>query len=57
MRELSKGLESGKLKVLARVGRMLMAVREGFVFCQEKNEDETITIVKYKIDANSPSRD
>jgi len=34
-------------------GRMLMAVREGFVFCQEKNEDETITIVKYKIDANT----
>lgn len=32
-------------------GRMLMAVREGFVFCQEKNEDETITIVKYKIDS------
>jgi hypothetical protein len=35
-------------------GRMLMAVREGFVFCQEKNEDETITIVKYKIDTNTP---
>jgi hypothetical protein len=34
-------------------GRMLMAFREGFVFCQEKNEDETITIVKYRIDKPS----
>ncbi len=31
-------------------GRSLMAVKEGFLFCQEKNEDETITIVKYRID-------
>jgi hypothetical protein len=30
-------------------GRSLMAVREGYIFCQEKNEDETITIVKYRI--------
>jgi hypothetical protein len=30
-------------------GRTLMAVREGYIFCQEKNEDETITIVKYGI--------
>jgi hypothetical protein len=30
-------------------GRKLMAVREGHIFCQEKNEDETITIVKYRI--------
>ncbi len=30
-------------------GRSLMAVREGVIFCREKNEDETITIVKYKI--------
>lgn len=30
-------------------GRMLMAVQDGAVFCQEKNEDETITIVKYGI--------
>jgi hypothetical protein len=31
-------------------GRTLMAVREDAVFCQQKNEDETITIVKYRID-------
>lgn len=31
-------------------GRSLMAVREGILFCQEKNEDETITIVKYRIE-------
>jgi hypothetical protein len=31
-------------------GRALMAVQDGAIFCQEKNEDETITIVKYKID-------
>jgi hypothetical protein len=31
-------------------GRTLMAVREDAVFCREKNEDETITIVKYKIE-------
>jgi len=30
-------------------GRSLMAVGDGFLFCQEKNEDETITIVKYRI--------
>jgi hypothetical protein len=30
-------------------GRSLMAVREAFVLCLEKNEDETITIVKYLI--------
>ena len=34
-------------------GRTLMAVHEDRIFCQEKKEDETITIVKYKID---PSR-
>jgi len=27
-----------------------MAVREDAVYCREKNEDETITIVKYRID-------
>ena len=31
-------------------GRTLMAVREDAVYCREKNEDETITIVKYRID-------
>jgi hypothetical protein len=31
-------------------GRTLMAVREDAVFCREKNENETITIVKYRID-------
>jgi hypothetical protein len=31
-------------------GRTLMAVREDAVFCREKNEDETITIVKYSIE-------
>ncbi|MCJ7485829.1 MAG: TolB-like 6-bladed beta-propeller domain-containing protein [Candidatus Aminicenantes bacterium] len=31
-------------------GRTLMAVREDAVFCREKNEDETITIVKYRIE-------
>lgn len=31
------------------VGRSLMAVGEGFLFCQEKSDDETITIVKYGI--------
>jgi len=31
-------------------GRTLMAVQDGAIFCHEKNEDETITIVKYKID-------
>ena len=31
-------------------GRMLMAVKEGVVFCQEKKEDETIVIVKYRIE-------
>jgi len=30
--------------------RTLMAVREGFIFFMEKNEDETITIVKYRIE-------
>jgi len=30
-------------------GRHLMAVREDAVYCQEKNEDEAIAIVKYKI--------
>ncbi len=30
-------------------GRTLMAVREGFIFCMEKNEDETIMIIKYRI--------
>ena len=30
-------------------GRALMAVEEGFVFCQEKGEDESIRIVKYRI--------
>jgi hypothetical protein len=31
-------------------GRSLMAVREDAVFCQEKAEDETIRIVKYRIE-------
>jgi len=31
-------------------GRTLMAVREDAVFCQQKNEDETIAIVKYRIE-------
>jgi hypothetical protein len=31
-------------------GRSLMAVLEDTVFCQEKSEDETITIVKYRIE-------
>jgi len=35
-------------------GRSLMAVSEGFILCQETNEDDTVTIVKYKIDANTP---
>ncbi|MCX6568876.1 MAG: hypothetical protein NT147_07500 [Candidatus Aminicenantes bacterium] len=35
-------------------GRTLMAFEEGCIFCQEKNEDETIMIVKYRIDANTP---
>jgi hypothetical protein len=26
-------------------GRALMAVRDGIVFCQEKNEDETIALL------------
>ncbi len=30
-------------------GRTLMAVGKGHLFCKEKNEDETITIVKYRI--------
>jgi hypothetical protein len=30
-------------------GRTLMAVREDSIFCQEKNEDETIRIIKYGI--------
>jgi len=30
-------------------GRSLMAVRDGVIFCQEKNEDETISLVKYRI--------
>ena len=30
-------------------GRSLMAVREDFIFCQEKNAAETIALVKYKI--------
>lgn len=34
-------------------GRSLMAVGEASVLCQEKNEDETITIVKYQIDKPS----
>jgi hypothetical protein len=29
--------------------RSLMAISEGHIFCQEKNEDETVTIVKYRI--------
>ena len=31
-------------------GRTLMAVREDAIFCQQKNEDETIAIVKYRIE-------
>lgn len=34
-------------------GRSLMAVGEGFVLCEETNEDETITIVKYRINKTS----
>jgi len=30
-------------------GRTLMAVQDGAIFCQKKNEDETITIVKYRV--------
>ena len=30
-------------------GRTLMAVQEGFIFCQEKNEDDQIVLVKYGI--------
>jgi hypothetical protein len=30
-------------------GRMLLAAQDGVIFCQEKNEDETVTIVKYRI--------
>jgi hypothetical protein len=31
-------------------GRTLMAVRGDAVFCREKNEDETISIVKYRVE-------
>jgi len=31
-------------------GRTLMAVQDGAIFCHEKNEDETIRIVKYRVD-------
>jgi hypothetical protein len=31
-------------------GRTLMAVQDGAVFCQEKSDDETITVVKYRIE-------
>ncbi|MCJ7487491.1 MAG: hypothetical protein MUQ25_15195, partial [Candidatus Aminicenantes bacterium] len=31
-------------------GRTLMAVREDAVFCLEKNEDESLTIVKYRVE-------
>ena len=31
-------------------GRRLLAVLDGHIFCQKNNEDETISIVKYKID-------
>ncbi len=31
-------------------GRTLMAVREDAVFCLEKNEDESLTVVKYRIE-------
>jgi 6-bladed beta-propeller len=31
-------------------GRALMAVREDIIFCQENSGDETITIVKYRIE-------
>lgn len=30
-------------------GRTLWAIEKGALFCQEKNEDETITIVKYRM--------
>ena len=30
-------------------GRSLMAVSEDFILCEETNEDETVTIVKYRI--------
>jgi hypothetical protein len=32
-------------------GRSLMVVSESFIICQETNEDETVTIVKYRIDS------
>jgi hypothetical protein len=35
-------------------GLALVAVKEESIFCQERNEDETITIVKYRIDQNTP---
>lgn len=28
----------------------LMLIRAGFLFCQEKSEDESIVLVKYRID-------
>jgi len=31
-------------------GRTLMCVQDGAIFCHEKNEDETIKIVKYRVD-------
>jgi hypothetical protein len=31
-------------------GRTLMAVREDSVFCLEKNEDESLSVAKYRID-------
>jgi hypothetical protein len=31
-------------------GKTLMAIQEDTIFCQEKSEDETITIVKYRIE-------
>jgi len=34
-------------------GRTLMAVQKSFVFCQEKNADETIAIVKYRIEGSA----
>jgi hypothetical protein len=38
------------------VGKALMAVRDDDLYCQEKGEDETISIVKYRIDKGERGR-
>jgi len=37
-------------------GRALMAAKEGFIFTQEKNQDETISIVKYRVGEEEPGQ-